>query len=53
MTAIERVVFIVELIIYKKCLIGVFWPPKNDPTLTIFDGRRDLNPSKVYSKYEF
>jgi hypothetical protein len=39
----------------KKCLIWVvFGPPPrgNDPTLTIFDGWRDLNPPKVYTKYE-
>jgi hypothetical protein len=27
-------------------------PLKNDPILTIFDGWRDLNPPKVYTKYE-
>jgi hypothetical protein len=27
-------------------------PRGNDPTLTIFDGWRDLNPPKVYTKYE-
>jgi hypothetical protein len=39
----------------KKCLIWVvFGPPprENDPTQTIFDGWRDLNPPKVYTKYE-
>jgi hypothetical protein len=39
---------------YEKVL-GWFLAPHprgNDPTLTIFDGWRDLNPPKVYTKYE-
>jgi hypothetical protein len=40
---------------YEKCLIWVVFghPPRGiDPTLTIFDGWRDLNPPNVYTKYE-